>query len=210
MSLSAVSSVKLGSRRLWPSVLAATVFGLSAGLVGCIFVDDSSDRGHVNENPQNDPPLVTDPLQVNIDTGETLTTTPGEGAGVFVEYAEDDTGGHWHVFTACDTNITSKSCQFDVWLTHDASSKITNVKGGDFGPKDVIDVQSDGTVHFFANTTDNLAGVTFDTEPGAMVELYLLLGGVEDPRFIYWVGDGILHQGAPTDPVDFKPTKITK
>ena len=51
------------------------------------------------------------PLLVDVDTGGTLLTTPGNGIGVYVEY---QTGGHWRVSWTCDTSLTSLSCNFVV------------------------------------------------------------------------------------------------
>lgn len=212
MSQSELSCVKPRSRGLWPSVLAAVAMtSLAAGVAGCfvvarddteVVVDPGDDPGYGNTTPDT-------PLQVSIDPGETITTAPGEGVGMFVEYSEDDSGGHWHVFTACDTNSSGRPCDFDAWVAPIDGSEISNVKGSELDGKDVIDLFSDGSVHLFARTTTALDGLTFDTPPGAQIELYMLLDGVQQPRFVYWVGGGVLHTGAPTDPVDFISSAAT-
>ena len=34
----------------------------------------------------------------------------------------------------------------------------------------------------------------------------VVLDGVEQPHYVYWVGNKVLHQGAPSNPIDFLPT----
>src|SRR5262245_14485074 len=51
------------------------------------------------------------PITVEVDTGRTLNAAPGEGIGVFVEYAA---GGRWHIWWTCDTLQTSASCNFQL------------------------------------------------------------------------------------------------
>jgi hypothetical protein len=50
--------------------------------------------------------------------------------------------------------------------------------------------------------------MTFDADPGAVVELDVFLDNNEDPHFIYWIGDKVLHQGAPSDPMDLAPSEM--
>ena len=88
----------------------------------------------------------------------------------------------------------------------DGSGKITNAVGEKLENKDAVTTSGDGSVHFFAVTSTDVDGITFDTAPGAVVELEAYLDGQPDPRFIYWFGDQILHAGSPTDPVDFAPS----
>src|SRR5258707_778191 len=97
-SIESLGAVKSRSRVVWPAVLtlaAATAFAASA--VGCIFVADDSSSGDPVVVDQNPPPsqLDSNPQQVVIDTDQTVNSQPGQGVGLFVEYA---TGGHWHVY----------------------------------------------------------------------------------------------------------------
>ena len=209
MSLSRVSFVKSRSRGLWPSVLTtAIVFGLAAGPVGCFI--EQEDDGWDHHGGNGGPAPLDTPLEVSIDPGETITAEPGGGVGMFVQYSEDSQGGHWSVSTACDTNAkpSAPPCAFDVWVNVDSRTSITNVKGSGLTGRDVIQMQNGGELYFFAETSSNLDGLTFDTEPGATIELYMLLDGYEEPRLVYWVGDGVLHQGAPSDPVRFVPKPL--
>ncbi len=200
-----LSFVNPGSLWVWPAVLTLT---MGVASVGCIF---DGDNGDPTPTPTPDPtPLLDDPKEVSITPGKTLDSPPGEGVGIFVEYAE---GGHWHVWMTCDSLLFKNpdgsvpSCAFDAFLTVvDDSGKISNAKGEKLEDKDAVAVSGDGTVHLFTETSTDVDGMTFDTAPGAVVELEAYLDGTPDPRFIYWFGDQVLHTGSPTDPVDFRPS----
>lgn len=192
-------SVKLGS-------LLALTACLGALGSGCFFVGSDESGGDAGGGPNNVVP--TQPEQVTIDADAKLTVDPGAGVGVFVEYA---TGGHWNVFTACDFNTPTNpgyACPFDIFATVlDQGASISNVKGEELDGRDAIELQSDGTVHFYAENTVSLSGFTFDTPPGATVEIEVYLDSEADPRLLYWVGKDIKHSGAPTDPLDFQPSE---
>src|SRR5215472_7303151 len=64
------------------------------------------------------------PLLVDVDTNRTMTAQPGDGVGVFTEYAA---GGHWHIFWTCDTNRTNFDCLFNVGIS--TAGAITNPAG---------------------------------------------------------------------------------
>lgn len=193
-------SVKLGS-------LFALAACLSAASAGCLFVGDDRDGRDPTPIP-DDTQVPVEPELVTIDADAKLNADPGEGVGIFVEYA---TGGHWRVFTTCDYNTPTNpgyACQYDVFATVlDAGGEITNVNGEDLEGKDGIALRSDGTVHLYAENTVGLNGFTFDAPPGATVELEVYLDGVADPHVLYWVGKDVLHRGAPTDPLDLQPTE---
>jgi len=205
-------SVKLGSPRLWPGVLtAATILAASGVLAGCIFVEDrahSSGSSTSTTEPTTpttpgDPPAPTTPVQTSIDPGKALETKPGEGVGVFVEY---QTGGHWHVWTACDTNLSNVSCNFDVFATPRSGGALSNLKGENLEGSDVVSADANGVVHLSAQTSTEFDGMTFDSTPGGIVEIEAYFDNHLDAHVLYWFGDGVLHQGAPSTPIDYKPT----
>src|SRR4051812_45395863 len=86
------------------STLTAAV-GLSLFSTGCYF-DAGVDPGVVVV-PHPEPAIA----DIVIAPTASMATPPGEGVGLFVEYAGD---GHWNVFTTCDTAISGTSCNFDV------------------------------------------------------------------------------------------------
>jgi hypothetical protein len=141
------------------------------------------------------------PILVDVDDGATMTAQPGQGVGVFTEYV---TGGHWHVWWTCDTTQTNETCPMSVTVSLVNSGKIGNV---------VPDVNSTAapTVNSAANsvaattiTTTGIDGMTFDTDPGAMITLTATVGGVYDGSFLFFVQDGVIngnYAGTITDPL---------
>ena len=200
----ALGSVKLGSLFSWPVVLTlATAIGLGVAATGCMV--DGRDHHHDWDDDEvpNQPPQATEPKRMAIDTDETVTTDPGEGVGLFVEYAD---GGHWRVFTACDTKLSGMPCNFDVIVSVvNRKDELSGVKAQDLSGEGGIEIRTDGSARLITETTNGLDGMTFDTTPGAVVEIDTYLDGGPEPRFVYWVGDGVLHTGAPTNPVQLAP-----
>lgn len=139
-----------------------------------------------------------------IDTGETLTTEKGKGAGVFVEYAG---AGRWHVFTSCDYDLYAERCAWDVLATVPSGGVITNAVIESAETTDGDTLYSDSkSVNLVVATASDFDGMTFMTAPGEIVRIDVLLGGASDARYIYWVGDGGVHAGAPSNPIDLKPS----
>jgi hypothetical protein len=194
-----LSSVQIASL-----LLVAGAAYLGAMTVGC---DDSDPDHHVdNGGPPADQTITTTPEKAAIDTGATINVSAGAGVGVFVQYA---TGGQWTITTACDTNSSGFGCNFDLFVSGvDPSTTINNPQGQSLSGADTVDLQADGSVHLGTNTSTGLDGLTFTTTPGATIELETFLDGVPQPRFVYWVGDRVLHEGAPTDPIDLAPSAM--
>jgi hypothetical protein len=199
-------SVNPRSLGLWPAILTlAASAGLCGATTGCIFIDeDDDDVVIVDETPDPNPPVET--MKVAIDADKTMTTEPGEGVGLFIEYA---TGGHWHVYTACDTNLSSFACAFDVIVSViDPATEISNVKTENLtGEEDFIQVDGTAEVHLYTKTTTALNGVTFDATPGAVLEVDTYLDNKPGEHFVYWIGEGVLHTGAPSNPLQLSPTE---
>jgi hypothetical protein len=192
--------------------LVAAAFGLGAS--GCFVQQGQPTDGAIPLGGT----LDSNPMTVGIDSGAKMTSPPGQGAGLFVEYTD---GGHWHVFTTCDTSISQTECTFDAFLsvnragtvsrTDTTGSGIVNVRQ-QFTPGDpvtFVEYQSAGTVHLHAVSDFDAPGITFDTADGATLSLVMYLDGQPQPAYVYWVGDGLRHAGAPTDPVDFQPVAVS-
>jgi hypothetical protein len=201
------SLVKLGL--LVPVV--TFVAGLGALAVGC-GSSYGNDGGYTNGPPIQEQPSP-EPRQVAIDTGATIKASPGGGVGVFVEYTA---GGHWQIVTQCDTNTSGLPCGFDVFVrtatvatassTTTQTTPLSNPQGLDLAGQDTVAMDSDGSLHLSTNTAANNGGMTFDSTAGATVELEMYLDDNLQPDFVYWVGDAVLHTGAPTDPILFAPS----
>src|SRR6185295_8574160 len=84
-----------------------------AALLACGY---DNDNDVIVEDQTPTPPAGPAPSVQNapIDTGAALDTQPGQGAGVFIEYAA---GGKWHLFTSCDTVKSGFGCIWDIIVT---------------------------------------------------------------------------------------------
>ncbi len=198
---------QLGS--LWGrSRIVALCVGIGA-LTGCVIVDDNND--YDNQTPWNDNgngngnTTPVEPMLVNIDSDIALDSKPGDGVGVFVEYY---VGGQYRIWTTCDSNFSGVTCPFDIYTSVDTSSIISATTEENLEGFDTITVQPDqGTVDLHFETDGDYDAAVIDVTPGAILRVEAFIDNQSDPRFIYWFGNGVLHQGAPTNPIDFSPSK---
>lgn len=203
-------SMKLRSLFVWPAVLTL------AGATGCIVESAPPSPSNCVANEWGDlvcfepaPAPVkgshtpaTEPRTVGIQADQTLESAAGEGVGLFVEYAA---GGRWHLYTTCDATSSNLGCAWELFATVGAGAALTGVQSESLEPGDIVETQG-AAMHFAAQTSTGKQGATFDVTPGAPLELEVYLDGALEPRYVYWVDAGVLHAGAPTDPVRFQPT----
>lgn len=197
------------NRRPWLGVLVLSAS--TALMTGCIIESNNCDEcdcaapyepgvagsGGGTSAPEN---IVL----ATIDTNATLDTTPGEGIGAFVEYAE---GGRWHVFTACDTVLSGLPCYFNVIAVLAEGATYSALQEDSLESyEDEIYEYADG-VELVTVTRNEVDGMYFDAPPGDVVRFEVYLDGEPDARFIYWVGGGAVHNGAPSNPIDLKPSE---
>jgi hypothetical protein len=177
-----------------------------AGLAAC--VEPDSER--YVEDGLTPVPRVVD---LAIDSGGQVQLDPGSGVAVTVAYVE---GGHWSVTTACDTRLSDVDCRYDIIASTDESAPITTFEGVDLEGNDSVSAPDEFAVAAELSTAGDTDGFGFTTSPGATVRVSALLydsgvnsrlGWSDDPRFISWVGDGAVHRGAPTNPVDLTPDR---
>lgn len=130
------------------------------------------------------------PMLVEIDTDQTMTADPGQGVGVFVEYAS---GGHWHVWWTCDTALTNQSCDYVVTAT----AKSGNVSNADASQLEggAMTTPTPSSVTARITTTSEVHGIAFETNPGAIITLEASLGGITDGAFLFFVQDGKVNGG---------------
>lgn len=179
------------------SLLATLTLGAFGS--GCLIVDGGSST-YVDPGPSE--PLIAD---ITIDTAASMLANPGDGVGVFVEYAG---AGHWDVYTTCDTSISGTSCNFDLLISADARVQLFNVEGVDLNPYDALTLNSDGSIQLVSDTDFGMNGVSFDADPGATIELDVLVDGISRPEYVFVVSEGALLEGVPTNPVDFTPASF--
>ncbi len=163
-----------------------------------------SDAGGSSETPPCDGAAT--PVQTWIDVGAQIETRPGEGAGLFVEYAA---GGHWHLRTSCDISKDNPPCAWDIIVTPEDGRSISNVAPADLeaGTDSVKAYPEDlRSYQLIAETSDDLDGMTFDTQPGTAILVDVFLDGKCALPYFFWVGDGAAHVGSPSNPLVLIPT----
>ncbi len=184
---------------------AVAGIALATALSGCLIVHDDGCRNHYcggydddyyDDYPDDD---LDAPVTVDIDVGAQVgRVEPGAGAGVFVE---TDDAGHWHIYVACDTDVSGYECGYELYVQGEGVS-VDAVEG--LEPVDDFDQYEDEVDLFFVTTSD-FDGVTLNATPGAPLTLTMYLDGASQPELIYWIGGGLQNEGAPTNPVVFRP-----
>src|SRR5450755_3910601 len=152
------------------------------------------------------PASCSTPIDSTIDTDAQIDIDAGLGAGVFIEYAS---GGHYHLRTSCDTTRSNSTCHWDVIITPEVGKTITNVAGENLEGNDSVHVYAQAVVppgqtasyQLTTQTSTEIDGVTFDIEPGSAVTVDAFLDDTCALPFFFWVGDGALHQGSPSNPL---------
>lgn len=127
---------------------------------------------------------------------------PGEEVGLFVEY---QSGGTWHLFVTCDTKVSEYDCHWDVF---------TGVTAGRFHdpPREDGLEAADGLywdgygAWMTAVTSSGPDGFYMETSPGATVAVEAYLDGEDAHPLLFWIREGAVEPGAPTNPIKFKPT----
>ncbi len=156
------------------------------------------------------PPAGTaQPMLVDVDPDRTMTAVPGQGVGVFTEYA---TGGHWHVWWICDTSATLQPCQFDVSVSVTGGA-IAGVAAEAFASSDHVTQSNPRQVEAVTTTTLGASGLRFDTDPAAAITLDARLNGVEDGKFLFFVQGAVVngsYAGTLTDPLMLEPGPATR
>ena len=137
-----------------------------------------------------------------IDTDQLLEIEPGDGAGAFIEY---ETGGIYHITTSCDVG-EGGDCYWDIVVTPLGGATVLSLAPYDLESEDSITLGSGNQLRMVARTGQDLDGFSFQTEPGASIELDALLDEGPGNRYLFWVGDGALHSGAPSNPINLVPS----
>jgi hypothetical protein len=176
-------------------LLAAPLF------VACGYGDHTSYRdGSPDHSP--DPAPTGTIEEAIIDADELLDVDPGVGAGAFIEY---ESGGTYHVTTSCDVE-QGGACYWDIVVTTLADAPLLSVSPVNLEAEDSVTLGAGNQLRFVATTGKDFDGFTFQTDPGAAIELDALLDDGPANRYLFWVGDGALHSGAPTNPIDLVPS----
>jgi hypothetical protein len=181
------------------------LLGLSLPLfVACGYGDHMHD-GNGYYGPGNGsytPPASQTIEQATIDVDRAVDFETGKGPGVYIEY---DAGGSYRVDTSCDGPPRSP-CYWDILVTPLDGASVLGVAPAALESDDSVAIGSGNQVRFVAYTDDDSDGFTLQTDPGASIEVDALLENSAANAYLFWVGDGALHTGAPSNPVDLIPS----
>ena len=179
---------------------------LAPAIAGCFYSDNRYSSGNYVPGPVMSIPACPSQTgtaaSVAVDTGKFISTPPGEGVGVFVEY---QAGGRWHVFTACDTIFSQAGCAFDVTAQLFEGS-VSNVAGDGLEPGDVTGSACADTAYLSVNTGSNLDGMVFDAPAGGPIRVTASLDGALHPDVIYWAEGDVVRNDGHSNPLDLTPT----
>jgi hypothetical protein len=192
-------------------MLPRTLVTLVAVLASACWVEEDPPPHAVYRGPASAAPSAsagvvtpsTTPLLVEIDTGRTLNADPGQGVGIFVEYAS---GGKWHVWWTCDTKKTSSSCAFDLQIRSE-SGDLETIHSEGVLAGDSVNSSDTRTINAMSNTGDNLVGVRFEAPAHGIITIDATVGGTRDPAYFFFVQDGKPNggfTGALTNPLRFQ------
>lgn len=139
---------------------------------------------------------------VSVDTDAGLTTEPGHGTGVFVEYTA---GGHWHIWTVCDTALSGYDCAYDV-TGQVIGGKASNILPEELEGSDLASSSCDDTAFLTTSTGRDFDAMWFDAPAGATLRVTAALGSALYPNLIYWISNAMAHDDANANPLELTPT----
>jgi hypothetical protein len=140
-----------------------------------------------------------------IDTGALFSgIEPGQGVGVFLEY---ETDGVWQLSATCDSLVSGFGCVWDVIVTPVGQGTIFDAEIIELDEDDWLGRDGDASLRLVTYTTDELDAIQFQAIPGQVLRVDVFLDDASESRFIYWIGDGAVHRGAPTNPIDLQPSE---
>ncbi len=188
--------------RLFSKAARAACFVLfPIPLVACVVETrdrhDDGRRWSDTPPPANTAGTSTQPLRVIVDTDQVMEASPGQGVGVFVEYAR---GGTWHVWWTCDTTITHRACNFDVRLSSPDALNVVEATAS-------VSQPTPSSVDVSTSTTDGVDQIKLTTAPGGVLTLEAYVDGVRDPAYIFFVQNGQVngdYNGSLTNPLELQ------
>jgi hypothetical protein len=178
-------------------------------VAGCTY--DNGDTHNALYNGTSSQTTCGTATQSAIDTDAQIDIDAGQGAGIFIEY---QSGGHYHVRTSCDTTLSNSPCHWDVIVDPQSGTTISNVAGENLEGSDSVhtyppplnEPNASPSYQLTTETTTEIDGFTFDIDPGASITVDALLDGACAVPFFFWIGDGALHQGSPSNPLTLVPS----
>jgi hypothetical protein len=179
-----------------------TLLPVFAALLACGYDSDETPAGVGGAGGGFGGSSSAGAAQSAIDTGAPLTTEPGEGIGLLIDY---EAGGTWHLNVACDTTQSRESCFWDVVIEPLDGASVRSVSIDGLEAADAYDWDAGGARLTALTSTDN-DGIFIEVDPGARVRIDALLDGHAANEFMYWVSGGGMNRGAPTNPLILTPS----
>lgn len=174
---------------------------IASSAVACVVDGDGPSRSSTPPSPYKDntgdpspapatpPASGTAPMLVEVDTDQTMSADPGQGVGVFIEYVK---GGIWNVWWTCDTAKTQKTCDFNVSMSV-AAGKISDVDSSQL--EGLTALPTPTRLDASSTTSTQVSGVSFKTNPGAVLTVSASVSGLKDGSFLFFVQNGKVNGG---------------
>ncbi|MGH7271615.1 MAG: hypothetical protein ACREJ3_14385 [Polyangiaceae bacterium] len=196
-----MSTERARAHKRWIGACAATLVAL---LAGC---GDSGNAGgrYGGGAGYGGTGSATPPSLVDVDANGTLTVSPGQGVGVFIQY---QTGGHWQVSWTCDTAQSTLSCNFQVDISS-ATSPIESAQPQSFASSDTFTQVSGQEIDSTTTTAISTQGVTFDTAPGDEITVDAQIDGQRSGTILFFDQNGQVnggYAGSVADPLILRPS----
>jgi hypothetical protein len=174
------------------SIVLVSLFGAGCG---------PDDREIAYYEPEPAPP-PREVARATVDADGFVTTeSPGERVAVMVEY---ERGGGWFVGVTCDTATSGYACDWDIIVRTLDGEPLFRILETELERSDYLLVDL-AAARLVSYTTEDLDGFSFRVGEASGLTLDVFLDGRARPEFLEWVGDGALHQGAPTNPFELVP-----
>jgi hypothetical protein len=180
-----------------------TMFPVFAALLACGYDSDDTRSGSATGGAGGyGGSSSNDAASSTIDTGAPLTTEPGQGIGILIDY---EGGGRWHVHVACDTALSNEQCFWDVIVEPLDGATLRNVSTEGLESTDAYDWDA-GAARLTALTGTDNDGFFIDADPGAPLLVDVWLDEQPGNEFMYWISDGAMNRGSPKNPLILTPS----
>ncbi len=188
-----------GSSKSWPLILllAAPLAACGYGNDGHHYDDQSYGGGGYDVSP-----ACGEAEEAVIDADQALDVDPGAGAGAFVEY---ESGGTYRITTSCDA-AEAGDCYWDIVVTPLDGAPVLALSPIGLESDDTLSLAQQNSVRLVAYTGTDFDSFSIQTDPGTPLRFDGLLDNACGNRYLFWVGDGALHSGAPSNPIDLIPS----
>ncbi|MCL2822571.1 MAG: hypothetical protein FWD57_01135 [Polyangiaceae bacterium] len=157
----------------------------------------------VSPNPPSNT-LDAKPVVADIEVDGVMQKAGGDGIGVFIEYSQSEELGFWTVSTACDTDTSGYVCQFRVYLKPKGTGGWLEYVSK-MGASWTHESDYDGRMTTSVQTGTSVDRIVFSYSALQPVEFTVYLDNKPEARYTYWMDQGRVHYGAPTNPIQLCP-----